>query len=125
MTSIRPTTRSRSHVIAVRRRRPRRVRRSPHRDPAAAAAFAIGEFDIATIPSLPGRSIVETMLGQATVGLAGLGIDASGLVAIDDRNAPGVASSDVASGALLDTDGFAGFQRSSTWRARSDSTAPQ
>ena len=29
------------------------------------------------------------MLGQATVGLAGLGIDPSGLVAIDDRNAPG------------------------------------
>lgn len=25
----------------------------PHRDPAAAAAFAIGEFEIATIPSLP------------------------------------------------------------------------
>ena len=82
----------------------------PHRDPAAAAAFAIGEFDIATIPSLPGRSIVETMLGQATVALAGLSVDASGLVAIDDRNAPGVASSDVASGALLDTDGFAGFR---------------
>lgn len=82
----------------------------PHRDPAAAAAFSIGEFDVATIPSLPRRSMVETMLGQATVALVGLGIDASGLVAIDDRNAPGVASSDVASGALLATDGFAGFR---------------
>ena len=81
----------------------------PHRDSAAAAAFAISEFGIATIPSLPGRSVAETMLGQATVTLPGLGIDSSGFVAVDDRNAPGVASGDVAGGALLDTDGFAGF----------------
>jgi len=82
----------------------------PHRVPAAAAAFAISEFDIATIPSLPGRSTAESMLGQATVALPGLGIDNSGLVTVDDRNAPGVASSDVAGGALLGTDGFVGFR---------------
>ena len=28
----------------------------PHLDPAAAAAFAIGEFDVATIPTMPRRS---------------------------------------------------------------------
>ncbi len=31
----------------------------PHRDSDAAAAFAIGEFDIATIPSLPQLSPLE------------------------------------------------------------------
>ena len=40
----------------------------PHHDSAAAAAFAIDEFDIATIPTMPHRSPVELMLGQALVG---------------------------------------------------------
>ena len=44
----------------------------PHVDAAAAAAFAIGEFDIATIPTLPRRSPHETLLGQAVVDLAGV-----------------------------------------------------
>jgi hypothetical protein len=82
----------------------------PHRDPAAAAAFAISAFEVATIPSLPSRSVVESMLGQATVALPGLVIDNSGLVAVDDREAPGVAASDVAGGELLGTDGFVGFR---------------
>ncbi len=82
----------------------------PHRDPDAAAAFAIGEFGIATIPSLPSRSLAETMLGQATAGRPGLGLDDHGMLEIADRNAPGLASNDVATGALVDSEGFAGFR---------------
>lgn len=37
----------------------------PHRDPAAAAAFSIAEFDVATVPSLPNRSPAEAMVAQA------------------------------------------------------------
>jgi hypothetical protein len=55
----------------------------PHRDPAAAAAFAIGEFDIATIPTLPHRSPDELMLGQALVGVPGLAFGADGAIVVD------------------------------------------
>ena len=82
----------------------------PHRDPAAAAAFAIGEFDIATVPSMPRRSADETMLGQALVGLAGVGIDASGRLEIVDRNVAGDHTPDLATAALIDTDAFSGFR---------------
>jgi hypothetical protein len=82
----------------------------PHRDPAAAAAFAIAEFDIATIPTLPRLSPAESMLGQAIVGMAGLGLDDDAMVEVAARNAPGVAAADVAAGPLLDTEGFAGFR---------------
>lgn len=79
----------------------------PHRDAAAAAAFGIAEFDIATIPTLPGRTIAESMLGQAASGLTGLIVTPKGALEIDDRNTPGAAC---ASDALLDTDAFAGFR---------------
>lgn len=79
----------------------------PHRDPDAAAAFGIAEFDIATIPTLPGRTMAESMLGQAATTLPGLMVNGRGVLEIDDRNAPGTASS---RGALLDSDAFAGFR---------------
>ncbi len=64
----------------------------PHVDPAAAAAFAIGEFDIATIPSLPRRSPCETMLGQAVSDIQGVSADADGNLVVDidevDADAP-------------------------------------
>ena len=82
----------------------------PHRDPAAAAAFAIAEFDVATIPTLPRLSTGESMLGQAIAGMAGLDLDTDGMVEVADRNATGVATDDVAAAALLDSDGFAGFR---------------
>jgi hypothetical protein len=47
----------------------------PHRDSDAAAAFAIGEFDIATIPSLPQLSSLEGMIEQATQSLDGEGFE--------------------------------------------------
>jgi hypothetical protein len=55
----------------------------PHVDAAAAAAFAIDEFDIVTIPSLPHRSPEELMLGQALVGVAGVRTDADGAIVVD------------------------------------------
>ena len=55
----------------------------PHLDPAAAAAFAIGEFDIATIPTLPIRSAHELMLAQALVGVPGVTVDADGEVTVE------------------------------------------
>jgi len=79
----------------------------PHRDPAAAAAFGIAEFDIATIPTVPGRTMAESMLGQAASGLTGLAVTADGMLEIDDRNAPGA---DSANNSFLDIDAFAGFR---------------
>ncbi len=48
----------------------------PHRDPDAGAAFAMAEFDIATIPSLPQASPLESMIAQATAPLDGEGFTA-------------------------------------------------
>ena len=55
----------------------------PHVDAAAGAAFAVGEFDIATIPSLPRRSTEELMLSQALVDVAGIMLDADGVITAD------------------------------------------
>lgn len=55
----------------------------PHLDPAAAAAFSIGEFDIATIPTTPRRSSEELMLGQALVGVTGIRVAADGTITAD------------------------------------------
>jgi hypothetical protein len=45
----------------------------PHRDPDAGAAFAMAEFDIATIPSLPQASPAELMIHQVTAAIDGDG----------------------------------------------------
>lgn len=79
----------------------------PHRDTTAAAAFGIGEFDIATIPSLPARTMAESMLGQAASGLTGLTIADDGTIEIDELAATGIG---MANQPLLDTDAFAGFR---------------
>ncbi len=64
----------------------------PHLDPAAAAAFAIGEFDVATIPSLPRRSPHELMLGQALVGVRGVRIEPDGTITVDASSVKPLAS---------------------------------
>jgi hypothetical protein len=66
----------------------------PHRDAAAAAAFSISEFDIATVPSLPSRSPSEGMIAQALGGRDDID-DIDGFSEID----PG-----------LDTEGFGGLR---------------
>jgi hypothetical protein len=55
----------------------------PHRDAGAAAAFAIGEFGIATVPSLPKRAPAEALIAQAVVGLPGVSLGQYGSIAID------------------------------------------
>lgn len=55
----------------------------PHQDPVAAAAFAIAEFDIATVPTLPRRTPAETMLGQAAASLDGVELGDDGRLTVD------------------------------------------
>jgi len=55
----------------------------PHLDPVAAAAFSIGEFDIATIPTTPRRSNHELMLAQAVVGVRGVNLAPDGSIIVD------------------------------------------
>ena len=77
----------------------------PHSDPAAAAAFSIAEFDIATIPTLPRRSVSESMLAQALSGVDGM--------SIDDDGAPVVVSAARISGEVvtdLGHESFTGFR---------------
>ena len=64
----------------------------PHVDPAAAAAFAIGEFDVATIPTLPRRSPDELMFGQALAGVTGVTVGPDGTIAVDPRSVKPLAS---------------------------------
>lgn len=77
----------------------------PHRDPAAAAAFAVAEFDIATIPSLPTRSPAEGMIAQAIAGLPGVSLGQYGSFAVD----PVGLTVDVPVTTSLGTDAFAGL----------------
>ncbi len=56
----------------------------PHQDPTVAAAFAIDEFEIATIPTLPTRSPAEAMIAQAAVGLPGISVDRDGAIIVDN-----------------------------------------
>jgi methionine synthase II (cobalamin-independent) len=72
----------------------------PHSDPAAASAFAIGEFDVATMPTLP--KLGETMLAQAAAAMDGVELAADGGFVVDRRRL-GVA----AAGPRLDADVFA------------------
>lgn len=78
----------------------------PHRDPAAAAAFAISEFDIATIPTLPIRSPAEGMVAQAIAGLPGVSLGQYGSFAID----PVGLTDDTPTTTDLTSDAFAGLR---------------
>lgn len=78
----------------------------PHRDERAAAAFSIGEFDIATVPTLPKRSPAEGMVAQAIVGLPGVSLGQYGSLAID----PSHLGDDVPVTTALDGDAFVGLR---------------
>ena len=77
----------------------------PHRDAAAAAAFAVAEFDIATVPSLPARSPAEGMVAQAISGLPGVSLGQYGSFAFD----PVGLTVDVPITTGLGTDAFTGL----------------
>jgi len=78
----------------------------PHRDNAAAAAFAMAEFDIATIPTLPRRSPAEALVAQAIAGLPGVSFGQYGSMAIDSSRL--AAGGEISSN--LDNDAFGGLR---------------
>jgi hypothetical protein len=64
----------------------------PHRSAHDAAAFALREYDVPAIPSLPRRSPAEGMIAQAVVGIAGVTLGQYGSIAVDiDALDPGAA----------------------------------
>lgn len=79
----------------------------PHRNAREAAEFAVTEFDVATIPSLPRRSSAETMVAQAVGGVVGFGFGQYGSLTVDaraiDPEAPVVPD--------LASESFTGFRR--------------
>ena len=64
----------------------------PHRSAHDAAAFALREYDLPAIPTLPRRSPAEGMIAQAVVGIGGAALGQYGSVAVDveslDPDAP-------------------------------------
>jgi len=75
----------------------------PHRDARAGAEFALREYELAVIPSLPRRSPAESMIAQAVVGLPGVTLGQYGSIAVDvDRLDPGApVQTDIASDAFV------------------------
>ncbi len=55
----------------------------PHRSVHEAAAFALREYDLPAIPTLPRRSPAEGMIAQAVVGIRGITLGQYGSVAVD------------------------------------------
>jgi hypothetical protein len=79
----------------------------PHRAADDAARFALTEYDLPAIPSLPRRSPAEGMIAQAVVGINGVTAGQYGSIAVDtgtvDPDAPVVTD--------VDTDSFCGLRR--------------
>jgi hypothetical protein len=78
----------------------------PHRSAHEAAAFALREYDLPAIPTLPRRSPAEAMIAQALVGIAGVTLGQYGSIAVDvealDPGAPVVTD--------LSNDAFVGIR---------------
>jgi hypothetical protein len=55
----------------------------PHRSVHEAAAFALREYEVPAIPSLPRRSPAEGMIAQAVVGINGVTLGQYGSIAVD------------------------------------------
>jgi methionine synthase II (cobalamin-independent) len=55
----------------------------PHRSVHDAAAFALREYDLPAIPTLPRRSPAEGMIAQSLVGIAGVTLGQYGSIAVD------------------------------------------
>jgi hypothetical protein len=78
----------------------------PHRDADQAARFALGAYDLPTVPSLPRRSPAESRVAQALVGVEGVTLGPYGTVAID----PARLEPDLPVDTDLHGDQFAGFR---------------
>jgi hypothetical protein len=57
----------------------------PHRSADDAAAFALREYDVPALPTLPRRSPAEGMIAQALLGIDGVTLGQYGSIAIDVR----------------------------------------
>jgi methionine synthase II (cobalamin-independent) len=55
----------------------------PHRDAKAAAEFALREYELLALPSLPRRSPAEAMVAQALIGIPGVTLGQYGSIAVD------------------------------------------
>jgi hypothetical protein len=79
----------------------------PHRSAAEAVQFAITEYDVPAIPSLPRRCPAEGMIAQAVVGINGVTAGQYGSIAVD------VAAVDPYAAVITDvsTDSFSGLRR--------------
>ncbi len=55
----------------------------PHRSALDAAMFALREYDLPAIPTLPRRSPAEAMVAQAIVGVPGISLGQYGSIAVD------------------------------------------
>lgn len=58
----------------------------PHRSAGEAVRFALAEYDVPAIPSLPRRSPAESMIAQAVVGINGVTAGQYGSLAVDARS---------------------------------------
>ncbi len=79
----------------------------PHRSAGEAVQFAIAEYDVPAIPSLPRRCPAEGMIAQAVVGINGVTAGQYGSIAVDPAAVDPYASviTDVS------TDSFSGLRR--------------
>jgi hypothetical protein len=79
----------------------------PHRSVGEAVRFALDEYDVPAIPSLPRRSPAEGMIAQAVVGINGITAGQYGSIAVDagavDPDAPVVTD--------IESDSFCTFRR--------------
>ena len=79
----------------------------PHRSAGEAVRFAISEYDVPAIPSLPRRCPAEGMIAQAVVGINGITAGQYGSIAVDpaavDPYAPVITD--------ITTDSFSGLRR--------------
>src|SRR5687768_5655302 len=78
----------------------------PHRSAHDAAMFALREYDMPAIPSLPRRSPAEGMIAQAVVGIAGVTLGQYGSIAVD----PHALDPDAPVATDLGNDAFAGMR---------------
>jgi hypothetical protein len=63
----------------------------PHREASDAAQFALTEYDVPAIPTLPRRSPAEGMIAQAVLGIEGVALGQYGSIAVDVRRLDPVA----------------------------------
>lgn len=63
----------------------------PHREALDAARFALSEYDLPAIPTLPRRSPAEGMIAQAVLGIEGVTLGQYGSIAVDVRRLDPVA----------------------------------